>query len=134
MRRIGRNRQMRQFVHDGNGGNIERIASVGLESAYTALAGDDVVIASRHDVLGGKQEFLDGRGDAALEKDRLLQLAELAQQIEVLHVARADLQDVDVRHHLLDLRNLHDLADHQQIELVSGFTEQFESLEPKALK
>ena len=48
--------------------------------------------------------------DAALQQHRLADVAELAQQVEVLHVARADLEAVDVGQHQLDLRDLHDLA------------------------
>ena len=40
-----------------------------------------------------KQQFFDGGGDATFQQDGLASLAELAQQIEILHVARAHLQE-----------------------------------------
>ena len=40
-------RQMRQLVHDRNGGQIEEIAGCGVEAAHTALAQHDVVVAFR---------------------------------------------------------------------------------------
>ena len=44
-----------------------------------------------------------------------LHLAQFAQQVEILHVARADLENIDVGQHDLDLRNLHDFADDQTV-------------------
>ena len=47
------------------------------------------------DVFGGHQQLLDRRRRAALQQDRLVGPADLRQQEEVLHVARADLDDVE---------------------------------------
>ena len=58
------------------------------------------------------RQLFDGGGDAALEQNGLAHLAQLTQQVEVLHVARAHLEAVDEWHHGFDLRNLHDFADH----------------------
>ena len=69
-----------------------------------------------------------------LSRRRLFHLAQFAQQVEVLHVARADLEDVDVGQHKLDLRDLHDLADHEQVELVARFAQQLEAFEAEALE
>ena len=101
----------------GNRRNIHGVTSIGFESADAALAQNHVVVAARHDVFGGEQQFFQRGRDAALEQHRLLDLAQLAQQVEVLHVAGADLEDVDVRQHQRDLRDLHHLADHQQAEM-----------------
>ena len=65
----------------------------------------------------------------------LLHFAEFAQQLEVLHVARADLEDVDISTHQRDLRLIHYLADDEQLvavgrvaqELQSGLAEALES-------
>ena len=70
----------------------------------------------------------------ALEQHRLANLAQFAQQIEVLHVARAHLEDVHIRQHQLDLRNLHDLADHQQFEMIARFAQQFQGVNAESLK
>ena len=83
----------------------------GFVGADAALAQDHVVVAAGQDVLARQQQLLDGGRDAALEQHRLAHLAQLAQQVEVLHVARAHLEAVDVGQHGLDLRDLHDLAD-----------------------
>ena len=61
-------------------------------------------------------------------------VAELAQQVEVLHVARAHLEEVDVGHHQLDLGDLHDLADDEQAVRVAGFAQQLEGVEAEALE
>ena len=67
-------------------------------------------------------------------KHRLADLAQLPQQVEVLHVARADLEDVDVRQHGLDLGDFHDLADDQETVGVGGFAQQFEAINAHALE
>ena len=69
-----------------------------------------------------------------LSRTGFLTLAQFAQQIEVLHVARAHLKDVNVRQHERDLRDFHDLADHQQVEMVAGFAQQLQPFLAHALK
>ena len=69
-----------------------------------------------------------------LSRTGFLDLAQLAQQIEVLHVARAHLKDVNVRQHEPDLRDFHDLADHQQVEMIAGLAQQFQAFFAHALK
>ena len=96
VRGIADDRQMRELLHHRNRRDIHRVARVGFESADAALAQNDFVVAAGEDVFGGEQQFFDGGGDAALQQHRLAQLAEFAQQIEILHVARADLQDVGI--------------------------------------
>ena len=78
--------------------------------------------------------LFDGGCDAALQQHRLAHLAQFAQQVEVLHVARAHLEDVDVGQHELDLRNLHDLADHHQPVAVAGFAQQLQRVQTESLK
>src|ERR1035438_1559525 len=56
VRRIGENRQVGQFLHRRDGGEIERVARVGFEGAYAALAENNVVVAAGQDVLGGEIE------------------------------------------------------------------------------
>ena len=57
------------------------------------------VLPRGDDVLGRHQQLLDGGAHAALEQHGLAQLAHRLQQREVLHVARADLEDVGVLGH-----------------------------------
>src|SRR2546427_4968652 len=125
---------MRQLLDDGDSGNIQRVASIGLEGANAALAQNHVVIAAGHDVFRRKQQLFESGGDAALEQHRLLDLAQLAQQIKILHIARAHLQDIHVRQHERDLRNLHDFADHQHVETIARLAQQFKSLFAHTLK
>ena len=54
----------------------------------------------------------------ALEQHGLAHVPQLAQQREVLHVARADLVDVDVAVHQLDLAEVHHLGHELQVVLV----------------
>src|SRR5271170_7147771 len=115
---------MGKLVDNGNRGNVQSIARVSFEGADSALTQNDIVIPTGHDVLGGEQQFLESRGNPALQQDRLLHLPQFAQQIEILHIAGADLQNVNIGCHDVDLRNLHDLADDEQFETVAGLPQQ----------
>ena len=81
-----------------------------------------------------EQNLLDRGRDAALHQDGLAHVAEFAQQVEVLHVARADLEAVDVREHHLDLRDLHDLGDDEQARLVAGLAQELQAFDAHALE
>ena len=81
------------------------------EGADAALAEDDVVIPARHDVLGGHEPFLERRRHAALEQHGLLRFRHALEQTEVLHVARADLNDVGGFFHRLGVVCVHQLGD-----------------------
>src|SRR4029077_20177287 len=125
---------VREFMNDRDRGNIHRVASVRFERANAALAENDFVVAAGKQVFSGAQEFFEGGGDAAFEQHGLANLAQFTEQIEVLHIACAHLEDVDIRQHQLDLGNLHDFADHQQFETIARFAQEFQTLKAKSLK
>ena len=68
----------------GYGGEIERIARVGLESAYPALAQHDVGVATAQDVFRAQEPFLDSLAQSAFEQNRLSGLGRRHQEAEVL--------------------------------------------------
>ncbi len=71
----------------------------------------------RKNIFSAEQQFFHRGGHAALEQDRLANFAERAQQVVILHVARADLKNIDVARHHLDLRGVHHFADGKETEL-----------------
>ena len=79
-------------------------------------------------MLGREQQILDGSGNATLQQDRLGLLAELVQQAEVLHVARAHLQNVGIARDQGDLGMVDDFAHHQQAVALGRLTQQDEPL------
>src|ERR1700731_1807030 len=101
---------MRELFDYGDGGDVEGVARVRFEGANAALAEDDVIVAAGEDVLGAEEQLFHGGGHAALEEYGLADFTEGAKEIIVLHVARADLEDVDVAEHHLHLRRIHDFA------------------------
>ena len=125
---------MRELLHHRNRRDIHGVARVGLEGADAALAQNHFVIAAGENVFRRQQQFFDGRGNAALQQNRLADLAEFAQQIEVLHVARADLQNVGIRSEQRNLRLVHHLADHQQTAPVRRLAHHFEAFFAESLK
>ena len=104
VRRVDDDRQVRLQPQDRHGREVERVARGGLEGADAALAEDHVRVARREDVLGGHEPLLDRRREAALQEHRVAALADGLEQHEVLHVPRADLEDVDVLVEHLDVR------------------------------
>ena len=70
-------RQMREGFDSGNGGNIEGVSGVSLESSDSALAEDNIHVAARHDIFGAHQQLLQGVRKSALEKYGLVDMTEL---------------------------------------------------------
>ena len=113
---IGRWLSPLTFGHDRQ---VEHVAGRVLEAADAALAEDHAAGCPGEDVLGRHQQVLHRRAHAALEQHRLLRLADFLEQVEVLHVAGADLEHVGVLLDELDLARVHDLGDDRHVELVA---------------
>src|SRR5690606_15673094 len=62
----------------------------------------------RKDVLSRIQELLNRTGNTPLDHDRLSCLAQSIQQVEILGIPGADLEDINIIHHFVNLRYLHD--------------------------
>ena len=99
--------QVGELVEHGHGGEVQGVAGVVVKGADAPLAKDDLLIAAGHDVLGAHQELFEGVGEAPLEEDGLIRLAQLPEEVEVLHVPGPHLQDV----HILKERQVHDAHD-----------------------
>ena len=116
-----------------NSRQIERISGVIVKRADAALAENDIAIAAGHDIFRAHQQLLERVGKAALEKDRLFDRAHLLQKIIILHVARADLNDVDVlkQRQVLDV---HQLRHDGQSRLLLGDLKQADALAMQPLE
>ena len=131
MARVDYHGQVRKLVQHAYRAEVERVARRSLEGAYAALAEDYVLVAVRHDILRAHEQLFYRVREAALDEYRLARLAELLQQFEVLHIARADLNHV----HVLEERQMvrvHDFRDYRQPRLFFGFEQQVDAvgLEP----
>ena len=124
--RVDEDRQMREFLDDRNGRQIEGVAREGFKGADAAFAQDHVGVAARQDVLRREQPLLHRRGDATLEQDRLARASQFAEQRVVLHVARADLVDVGVLPDHFDLVGVHHLGDQFEVVRVGARTQQLQ--------
>src|SRR5580658_5036721 len=134
MRRIAHHRQMRETFEHGKGRDIHSVASRSFKSADAALAKNHFIVAAGKNVFGRQQQLLDGGRDAAFEKHRFADLPELAQQVEVLHVASANLQDIGVLDEKRDLSLVHHLADHQQAMAIGRFAQDAKTILAKPLE
>ena len=121
-------------MEERHGREVHRVARVRLERPDAALAQDHVRVAGADDVLGGHQPLLDGRAVAALEHDRPRDPPDRRQQRVVLHVPRADLEDVGVLGDDVDLARLHDLGDDRQAGPLARLGEVAERLDAEPLE
>ena len=99
---------------------VERVAAVVGERPHAALAEDHVVVAAGHDVLGGHQPLFERRAHAALQQHRLAALAHPLEQREVLHVPRADLDDVGRLLHGRGVFGVHQFGDDADAGLLAA--------------
>ena len=133
--RIDDDRQVAHALHRCHRRKIERISRRLLKGTNAALAEDDIMISLRHDVFRTHQPFLDRRRHPALQKHRHMETADRFQKIEVLHISRADLDEVDLllQEHA-DLVRTHELR-HDGELLFSGRGDQhIEPLLAKSLE
>ena len=125
---------MGQLFDGRNGGQIQGVSVLGLKGSDAALAQHHIPVASGHDVLGGQEELLDRRGEPALEQHRLIVGADFLEELEVLHVARADLDDVRFFQEELDVPRVQDLAHHRESCLLLGLQEIIQPLTTHSLE
>ena len=122
------------FVDDGHSGKIQRIAGVFFKGADAALAEDDLLVAACHDVLGAHDPLFDGVAQAALEQHRLVHFAHGLEQLEVLHIACADLHHVHILFKLRDAVLAHQLGDDGHAGSLAGLYHVQDALGLKALE
>ena len=134
MRRIDDHRQVGEVVEEGHGGQVERVAGICLERPDASFAQDHVGIAGADDVLGRHQPLLDRRAVPALEHHRPGDPSDRGQERVVLHVPGADLEDVGVLSHDVDLVGLHHLGDHRQAGPVALLGEIAQAFDAEALE
>ena len=92
--RIDEHRQVRLFLRNGDGAQVERVAAGVLEGADASFAENDPIVAVHTDVLGGEQPFVNQSRDAALEQDGLALGCGGRQHRNVLGVARTNLENI----------------------------------------
>src|SRR5215471_14565259 len=93
---IDENRQVAAFLNSRDDGQVQSVAREIGKSSYAALAEHHVVVAFGKDVFGGHQELVESSGHASLQQYRFLCAARVLEQRKILHVARANLDDVGV--------------------------------------
>ena len=120
---INEDGEMAAFFHCRDDGEVESIAGKIGEGANAALAKHDVVVALGEDIFRGHEEFVESGGHAAFKKDGEFGAASSLEEREVLHVARADLNDVGVMLHQRQRLVVHRFGDDKQTEVFTDFCE-----------
>ena len=131
---VDEDRQMTELLDHRDRGQVERVAGIGLEGTNAALAQNHRVGAVRQQVLGRHQQILDGGGQTAFEQHRLAHLAHPLEELEVLHVARADLEHVHAVFQQRQILGRDHLGNDRQPIAVAGLLQQLDAGLPQALK
>src|SRR5450759_3218363 len=113
---------------------VQRVAREVGESADAAFAENHAGVSFCEDVLGREQELLQRGRHAALQENGLPRLSGLLQELEVLHVAGADLEAVRVMRHDLDVRGVENLRDDGKKGGLSRRRENLQAFLSEALK
>ena len=133
--RVDDNGQMGHFFQHRNGGNVQRVAHARLKGTDAALAQNDVRVALCHDVLGAHDELLQRRGQAALEQHRHVQLADSLEQLKVLHIARTDLDHIDLGvNEQRDVLVVHQLGHDGLARDLAGLLQKLQTLSTQTLE
>lgn len=127
-------REMGFLFGNRDGSQIESVAGVGLERADAALAEEDIWVAVGEDILGGQQPLLDFLAHPALEEHRFARSGALDEELEILRVAGADLEDVGRGGDMLDIALTEDFCDDFQSGFPAGAVQEAEAFLPEALK
>ncbi|MNE91068.1 hypothetical protein D3C80_1886370 [compost metagenome] len=80
------------------------------------------------------EEFLHCCCQTALQQHRLVQLAGGFEQLEVLHVACTDLDDIHIVQCRLQMGRVNDFTDRQQAVFIGCFAEDTQSVHAKPLE
>ena len=125
---------MTAFLDGRNDGEIKRVAGEIGEGAYAAFAEHHVVVALGEDVLGGHEKFVEGGGHAALQKYRKLGAAGTLEEREILHVARADLDDVGILFDEVEGFVVDSFGDDAEAELLADVRKNFQASKAEPLE
>src|SRR6185312_10469995 len=128
------NGKVRDVLDQRNGSRIEGVAQRCIEGANATFAEDDVGITVAERDLGGLEKIVDGGHHAALKQKRLAGSGRGFDEREVLHAARADLENVGVLGYEGDVFFAHHLGDDGEAGFGAGFGEEFEAGETETLK
>src|SRR5581483_10923915 len=104
------------------------------KSSDTALTQNNIWISVCDYVLGRHQQFLDRTAQAALQHHRPIRFTERLQQREVLHVPRADLQNVRIFGNHFNIAVAHYFSDDADAGFLLRFREQTKTLGLHTLK
>ena len=114
--------------------HVQREPGQGLKTAYASLAEHHLAIAPGQHVFRRQEPLLVGCGKAPFDHYRHIQFAHGVQQIVVLHITSANLQDVGVFGHGIEVLDGHHFGNDRQAGFLLGCLEQFQPFNTHASK
>jgi len=96
LRGINHDRAMSLLPKDRDRHQVQGIAGVGFKGADTAFAENEVRVAAGEDIFSGQEPLFDQHGGTALEQNRFTGMGCGDQELEVLSVAGANLDNIGI--------------------------------------
>src|SRR5262245_8353071 len=132
--RIDDDGKVAQLFHHRYGRKIHLITGLTLEGADTPFTQDNRMVTAGHDVFRSQEKLFYGRRHSTLQQNRLLDLSQLLEQVEILHVSGPHLQDVGILEKHRNLSMIHDLRDDIHSLPTRCRVQQLETLLPGTLE
>ena len=132
--RIDDDREVGFELGGGDGPEVEGVARVGFERADTAFAEDDVRVAVGQDVFGGQKPLFEAHAESAFEEDGFAAAGAGDEELEVLRIAGADLQNIGGSGDEIDITFGQDFGDDTEAGFRTGFGQKFKTFRPETLE
>ena len=100
MARINNNRKVRKLFDNRDSRNIKSVSCKCFVCADTSFAEHNLIVTACHNIFGTHEPFFDCCGKTSLEKDRLVNFAELLEKLKVLHISCTNLNNVNILEHI----------------------------------
>ena len=125
---IAYNRKMAESFDHRNSSHVKCETGEGLKASDSTLTENHFLVPTSHHIFGCQQPLFVGRGQTALDHDGLTKLANLIKKVVVLHVPRANLQDICVLGHCVYIFHRHDLGNNRKTGFLLCSLEQLQAI------
>ncbi len=132
--RIDEDWQVRQSLGGRDDGQIERVAAVIGERSDAPFAENHLIVAAGQYVFRGHEPFFQRGAHATFEQHRLARLRYPLEEREVLHIAGANLNDVDCLLNRRGMIGVHQLGNDADARALTSLLEDFQALQSHALE
>ena len=131
---VNHDRQMGQLFQNRNGTQIQCVSCSGFKGTNPSFAKDYVFVAACHDVFCAHQKLINRICKTSFQQNRLGHLADLLQQLEVLHISCANLHKINGFFKHGDVYRIHDFGNDGQTCQLLCFYQQLQTIALQTLE